>query len=449
MNTNDECDCAIDLSLKRPTVREFPGTSLSPTKTSKKQNVPAAGTSNSEQRVDKEQNVDADASETTAVILLPKEHPYVVPQTQTEEKQITHTIETVTKQTEAMKEVIAGLPTKQSNNQSGATDKKSQEPELMASDKPTVKPARETGKKWSQIASTSQPSTLQLLTSKTSKSKASESQASTSKASKSHASTSQASKSQKTTSKATSKASSTPNSFKVRKGADSKLPTGKKASASTSVASSSSSTDSHFWLETVNSKFRSSGYKNLLRESNFTEPQAELLQNLFYQASRQMYNTFMNSDRVMKMHKCRDCEFSICHQCVSINFLHVGRTYVDATTTTVIAPNTTIICICKFAFFHAHTSRPSRSEMVNTEILKRIAHLRCAVCDTIVMIEHPQVENTDCTLSKWSGRNSSDEKAFHAQLVDHIKHFTTQTLSLEELYTCNHHCCLFFHRCTE
>ncbi|XP_046420171.1 uncharacterized protein LOC124179626 [Neodiprion fabricii] len=294
-------------------------------------------------------------------------------------------------------------------------------------------------------ATVSQPST-----SKTSTSQASKSKASTSKASKSQASTSKRFKSQESTSKATRKASSTPNIFEVQKEANSNLSSSNKPSASTSIASSSSSTDSHFWLEVLNSKFRCSAYKNLLRESTFTEAQAESLQNLFYQTSRQMYNTYINSDRVMKMHKCRDCEFSICHQCVSLNFLHVGRANGNPMTPTVVAPHTTTICICQFAFFHAHTSRPSRSETVNTRSLERIiASLRCDVCDTMVMIKHPHGKNSNCTLTKWSGINSSDEIAFHAQLIDHIKQFTPQTLSLEELYTCNHHCCLFFHRCTE
>lgn len=416
-------------------------------KKSKKKNVPRIVTSSSE-----EENVDADASETKAVVFLPKKRPYDEPQTQTE-KQIPYTIKIVTKQTDAVKEVIAGLPTKL-NNKSGATDKKSQEPEFTASHKPTVKPARETGKKQSQKASvsqpstsqasTSQPSTLQPLTLNTSTSKPSKTQASTSKASKSkksiskatesQAPTPQASKSQELTSKATSKSSSS-----------------QEPSASTSVASSSTRNyDSQFWAETMNSKFKNSAYKNFLIQSNFTEPQANLLQNFFHQAARKMYNTFMNSDRIMKKHNCRDCMFSMCHMCVSINFLHVGWGQDDPMASTVFVPHKIHICQCNFAFFHAHTSRPSRSDTLNTGSFKRIAKLRCAVCDTIIMIEHTQVEDTDCTLTNWSDIDSSDEKMFHAKLVDHIKGFkTTQTISLKELYTCNNHCCLFFHRCTE
>lgn len=160
-----------------------------PAKKEIKEEKPGIGTSSSE-----EENVDADASETKAVVFLPKKRPYDEPQTQTK-KQIPYTIKIVTKQTDAVKEVIAGLPTKL-NNKSGATDKKSQEPEFVASHKPTVKPARETGKKQSQKASASQPSTSQASTSQPSISQALTSQPSTLQPLTLKTSTSKASKSQ-------------------------------------------------------------------------------------------------------------------------------------------------------------------------------------------------------------------------------------------------------------
>ncbi|BAF45688.1 N gene-c9.1 [Ichnoviriform fugitivi] len=502
MSTSDESECAVDLSLPKSIVLKSP----SPTKTSQRKNILGAGTSNSG---DEDEYFGADAYEPKSV--MPEKRSNVLQQIQTEEKQITQTIEIVTKQTEAVEQLIAALPTEQLPKRSGATDKKSREPELAAPSKPTVEPARETRKKPSQKASTSQPSisqasTLQLSTSqastlqpstsqastsqpstskastsqlstskpstsrrstskastsqpstsKASTSKASESQAcktqkSRSKASKSQTSTSKASKSQESTSKTTSKASSTPHSSAVRKEEDSNLPSGKKPSASTSVPSSSSTTttDSHFWIETIKSKFRSGAYRNRLIESNFSEEQAEELQNLFHHAARRMHNTFINSDRVMKMHQCRECVFSICHQCVSLSFLHPGMTSGDPTTATLIAPRTTIICICRLAFFHDHTNRSSRSETVKTGNLHRITSLRCAVCDTLVMIEHPQDDDSECKFTKWSGINSSIENTFYAQLVDYVKDITTETVSLDELYTCNHHCCLLFHRCTQ
>ncbi|ULM71628.1 N protein 2 [Diadegma fenestrale ichnovirus] len=459
-NTDDEFKYAVDLSLTRPTVLTFSRTSVGPTKTSEKKNVPAAGPSNTD---DKKQNVDAEASETKAVILLPKKRPYVVPQTQSEEKQITDNIAIVGEQIEAAEQVITALSTNQVQNQSGATDKKSQASELTASDKPTVKPVRETGKKKSQKtsaskpstgqASTLQPSALETLKSQTSTSKASKSKASKSKASKSKESTSKQSKSksQELTSKTTKKTTSTPDNSEIRKGANVNLPSGKELSASTSAASSSSSSaDTHIWLETLKSKFQCSSYENMLRQSNFTERQAAALKNVFHQTSRQWHNAFMNIDRITKIHSCRECGFSIWHQCVSINYLPAGWPRPDPKIPTVFAPHTTTICICRFAFFHDDISRPSLSKTVNTGSSKRIiAKLRCPVCDTVVMIEHPQVENTGCTLTKWSGINGSNEQVFHAELDNHLKTITQQTLSLDELYTCNHHCCLFFHRCRE
>ncbi|CAG4988230.1 unnamed protein product [Colias eurytheme] len=494
-NTNSESDCALDLSLGRPDILTevtCPLTMLDPTKTSATKNVPAAGTSNSG---DKEQDVIGDSPATKPIILLPKKRPYGGLQIEPEEKQITPIMEIVEKET---KEVTASSQTEPLRNQSEVTDNKSQEPELAASDKPNVKPARETRKKQSQKASTSQPSTSQPSTSQASTSKASTSKASTSrastskastskapttkastkkvstsKASTSKASTSKASKTKASTSKAsktkasktkasTSKASPTKASTSetTSKEAGPNLKSGNKPSASKSVASSSTENrinDSHFWVDTVMSKFRSNDYKNLLRESSFTESQAEALQNLFYKSCRKLYNVSVNCNRVMRKHQCQDCLFSICHQCVSINFLHPGLANSDLEPTTFFAPNTIINCLCQFAFFHDHITRPSCSKTA-TEGPKltpdpvrenHVTNLRCDLCDTILIIKHSLVGNTDCMLTRWSGVNSSNEKKFHAYLIDYLKPFTKRRLCLEELYTCNYNCCLFFHRCNE
>ncbi|CAF4930487.1 unnamed protein product [Pieris macdunnoughi] len=104
----------------------------------------------------KEQNVDVDTPKTKAVKILPKKRPYV-PEIQTEEKHITHIMAIVTKQTEEVKEVIAGSQTEPLRNQSGVTDKKTQAPELAASDKTTAKPAREVKKRQCQKESTRRP----------------------------------------------------------------------------------------------------------------------------------------------------------------------------------------------------------------------------------------------------------------------------------------------------
>ncbi|AIK25681.1 N-gene1 [Hyposoter didymator ichnovirus] len=487
-NTKDESDCALDLSLKRPdslTEVTCPLTMLDPTKTSANKNIPAAGTSNSG---DKEQDVIGDTPATKAIILLPKKRPYGPLQIEPEEKHITPIMEIVEKQTKEVKEVTASSQTKPLRNRSVVTDKESQEPGLAASDKPNVKPARETRKKQSQKASTSQPSTSQPSTSQPSTSQPSTSQASTSQPSTSQPSTSQASTSQPSTSQpstsqastskastrkastskasttkasiseTTSEASSSSDNFEIWKEAGSNLKSGNKPSASKSVASSSTKNridDDQFWVETVMSKFRSNDYKNLLRESSFTESQAEALQNLFYRSCRKFYNVSANSNRVMKMHKCQDCLFSIRHQCVSINFLHPGL--VNLEPTTFIAPKTIVICLCQFAIFHDHITRPScsKTDTVGPKLTpdplgeKRVTRLRCDLCDTILIIEHSLDGNTDCTLTRWSGVNSSNEKMFNAHLLDYLKQFTTRTLSLKELYTCNYNCCLFFHRCNE
>ncbi|XP_063821399.1 mucin-21-like [Ostrinia nubilalis] len=378
----------------------------------------------------------------------------------------------------------------------------------MNTDEPNVKVARKTGKKHFQQASASQPSTSHALmsqpsasqastsqpstskasgsgastskasasktstskastpkasTSKASTSKASTSKASTSKASESKAatwktSTSKASKSKKSTPKATRKASSTATSSKVRKEAgEENLES--EPSASTSVApSSNKSKDSQFWLETVKSKFNSSAYKDFLKESGFTEAQAEVIQNMFHQTARQMYNTFMNSDRVKKTHKCLECAFTVSHQCASIHFLHAGWPTDDPTEITYIDLKSTYICVCQFALFHAHFSKPSGSKKEDTVSsehtvpipdVDRIATLRCAYCDMIIIIEHPFHKNTECTLTKWNAINSNNEKKFHAQVVDYMKIFTLEPLTLDEMYACSNRCCLFFHRCSQ
>lgn len=238
------------------------------------------------------------------------------------------------------------------------------------------------------------------------------------------------------------------------------MPSGKKPSVSTSAGSSSDKCkDSQFWLEVIQSKFACSAYKDLLTESGFTETQAGVIQDVFHRTARRMYNNYVNSDRIKKTHYCQKCMFSVSHQCVSIEFLHVGWPTGDPTVPTSIEPEKTIICLCQFAFFHAHTPIPSEAMTESTasseltqpllDVDHRTTSLRCAFCETIVIIKHPFLRNARCTLTKWSAIKSNDEKTFHAQVTEHLKDFTPKPPALEEFFTCSNHCCLYFHRCTE
>nr|ADI40491.1 unknown [Hyposoter didymator] len=238
------------------------------------------------------------------------------------------------------------------------------------------------------------------------------------------------------------------------------IPRKKKTSDETSAKNpsilSSESSDRRFWMETLAGDFKSTGYNALLKNAHFTEQQANVLQQSFYQLCRKLSDISTYSDRFMKTHKCIECEFSISHQCVSIDFTQYVPSSANVTGVTTITPQSTTMCICQFGFFHSHATQP-RLKLANNLSLKstlrmlehnRSVSVSCPRCHMNVVIKN---RNSDvcCDFTNWNSLEGGNRRQFFNSLENRLQTSKMSRPYLNELYTCNRQCCQLFHRCAE
>ncbi|BAF45616.1 d7.1 [Tranosema rostrale ichnovirus] len=225
-------------------------------------------------------------------------------------------------------------------------------------------------------------------------------------------------------------------------------------SVPSSSGGSSESANRCFWNESLASDFDSPTYKMGLLSSGFTEQQATIVQQSFYQLSQKLFDT--HNAPTMKTYKCIQCKFSISHQCMSIQFTQGMPLSSDAAQPTRMVPDSTMTCDCQFAFFHSHaTSSRLRSQPVDNSSAKNtssiIEHYRsvtfgCGMCHIYIVMENRR-KNICCEMEKWNSTDGANRTQFHKSVQKFLQHSTTGSLKLDELFTCRQHCCLLFHRC--
>ncbi|MBT0666682.1 N-like protein [Lissonota sp. PSUC_FEM 10030012] len=209
------------------------------------------------------------------------------------------------------------------------------------------------------------------------------------------------------------------------------------------------------WMKILASDFKDKDFKSLLLASEFTERQANALQKSFINVSNQIHNAYKSNDRFMKTHKCLDCEFSVSHQCMSIEYLQFVPSAVELTQIGTITPKETIMCMCKFGFYHAHASSGG-IELVNKLATKhytnrltehcRTVKVSCPGCKMSIVMRSRNAE-VCCDFSQWMSHDGQNRKTFFSAIGNCLANCKNNKPYLNELYTCNRQCCLIFHRC--
>nr|AKD28038.1 N-like protein [Glypta fumiferanae] len=209
------------------------------------------------------------------------------------------------------------------------------------------------------------------------------------------------------------------------------------------------------WMKILASDFKDKDFKALLISSDFTERQANALQKTFINVSNQIHNAYKSNDRFMKTHKCLDCEFSVSHQCMSIEYLQFIPSAVELTQIGSLTPKETIMCICKFGFYHAHPSSGG-VELVNKLATKhytnrltehcRTVKVSCPGCKMSIVMRSRNAE-VCCDFSQWMSHDGHNRKTFFSAIGNRLTNCKNNKPYLNELYTCNRQCCLIFHRC--
>nr|BAF45624.1 f2.2 [Tranosema rostrale ichnovirus] len=229
-------------------------------------------------------------------------------------------------------------------------------------------------------------------------------------------------------------------------------------STETSAKSSSAlnSTDRHFCNDTTANDCDSLDFNVLLKNSQFTEELANALQQTFYQLSLKQSSISTNRRSFMKTHKCLGCEFSISHQCTSIDLTQHVPFSADNAPGTTIVPKSPIMCTCQFGFVHSHVTR-TRSMQGQNLNLKNIPYLlehhrstslSCPRCHIHIVMKNRE-KDVCSDLNNWVGFEDADRKQFYNFLRHRLRQSTISWPVLNELYTCSKKCCLLFHRCAE
>ncbi|ULM71623.1 N protein 1 [Diadegma fenestrale ichnovirus] len=232
------------------------------------------------------------------------------------------------------------------------------------------------------------------------------------------------------------------------------------AGAGTSAAGSGLSATQHssqeFWLEELKKNFNELEYTKVLRDAEFTEEQSEILEQSFAQLSRKMSYIKAHSERFLKTHKCRRCEFSISHQCMHLDFVRTVPFGTELMADTLIVPSQTVVCDCGFAFFHIHLKR-TRRPVQQTFAERYIPHLQlymrsvdvsCPKCYAKIIMNNS--DNNVCSeLATWDCVAGDEREMFYTGIKRCFGYSGTDPPPLDEFYACSNGCCLIYHHCSE
>lgn len=150
----------------------------------------------------------------------------------------------------------------------------------------------------------------------------------------------------------------------------------------------------------------------------------------------------------MKIHKCIDCDFSISHQCVSIDFRQYVPASANVTVVTNIPLQSTIMCVCQFGFFHSHPTQP-RVELPNNLSVRSSSHMleldrsvsvRCPRCHMNVVMKNRS--NDVCSdFANWNSLEATNRRQFFKSLENRLQASQINRPYLNKLYTRYRECC--------
>lgn len=216
--------------------------------------------------------------------------------------------------------------------------------------------------------------------------------------------------------------------------------------------------EDRFWGDILQSDFKSSEYTNLLKEYFFTDEQTVAIQKSFQYMCRSLCRRPTKRERFMKTHECIECNFSISHQCLSLDSTEYWTFGGHAPCIEFIAPESTTMCLCNFTVLHSHSKKPkSKAEMKLLEQSgppptshwvenNRAVNMECPKCFMNVFMSNRN--NDVCTdLINFTSTDGPNRKKFFNWVHNHLNYSSKDAPTLTDFYCCSNFCCLIFHRC--
>lgn len=212
-----------------------------------------------------------------------------------------------------------------------------------------------------------------------------------------------------------------------------------------------------FWLQELKKKFAELDHTKDLEMSGFSENQKAVLEESFRQLARKAACIEKNNKRFVKTHRCRVCDFSVSHHCLSLDLVKSVPFGIEYMADTYTAPSRTVICDCGFAFYHIHTKRMRSAptfEYVerntpNLQIYNHYADHTCIRCYTKIVL-NKRSSNVCTPMTAWTEVGPSlDCERFYNAINSHLHLPESCPPLLKEFYSCTEGCCLLYHRCCD
>ncbi|XP_022120557.1 uncharacterized protein LOC110996954 [Pieris rapae] len=216
-----------------------------------------------------------------------------------------------------------------------------------------------------------------------------------------------------------------------------------------------------FWKDILDSDFKSTNYTMYLKNSGFTDEQAQAIQREFNLMSRKFCRGLRKIQPCMKTHACVECNFSISHECTSIHIAQFWNLGSNAPWIHYITPESMNMCDCDFSICHSHIIEETKTKRGRQARKRQPSPLP----STTPLLENNQSVNFNCTrcgmkiiianrnnkvCSKLYGKISTDTnllKMYYYYIHKNLVHTPQTAPIIFEIFSCNNGCCLIYHRC--
>lgn len=211
----------------------------------------------------------------------------------------------------------------------------------------------------------------------------------------------------------------------------------------------------NFWMRSEKGDFGTREFEQALKQV-FNANQTKMLRDLCYHMGRKASCIQKHNTRFMKIHKCVECDFSISHQCISLESMQNMGSNAAIKEESLIAPEAVYSCTCSFGLYHSHRHKP-RSKIVgdlrsmnvyNLLENRRTVDMNCPKCYLKICI-HNRNDALCNNFTNWTNMDDGTNGEFYKIITRNLREINEESPQLSELYSCNRRCCLLYHRCEQ
>lgn len=233
----------------------------------------------------------------------------------------------------------------------------------------------------------------------------------------------------------------------------------KTAAAAESPSVLTSAADrARLWRNIVHCDFKSTKFIELLKKTQFSKEEIEILKQSFVHLNRAFRRRPTKPLRTMKTYECIECNFSISHECSAIDTTRYWTFGGNTPCIRFIKPESTTMCACYFTIFHSHLSKSkskraepasscSPSTLPGVKINLSV-NLHCYKCATTLSMNNPPYAACP-DMSNFVTADGPHRKKFFQYVCKNLECGPKDNPNMSEFFSCRNDCCVLFHRCAK